>query len=220
MKLDAVVQDHNALLEMERYVDGGAKSYSALAARTEAAPSYRPESDASSFELVAVNAPIDRVVVFKADPSPGLIDHFVREQGVLFPVHPQTFEDCSLEGSDDLHALAREAPIQVAPTASTRTVFVLKPTDGVPRHFLKLHYPVRISRFNRRLRRKNIQNSVTVTCELAGVRAERFAYLPDVLGVTFGSGANAWGFLVREASPRPFVDGRFLIPDSPSSQKI
>lgn len=41
MKLDAVVQDPKALLEMERYVDGGAKSYSALAARTEAAPRYR-----------------------------------------------------------------------------------------------------------------------------------------------------------------------------------
>jgi hypothetical protein len=212
MKLDAVVRNQNALLEMERYVDGGAKSYSALAARTEAAPCYRPESGSPSFDLVAVNTPIDRVAAFKADPSPGLIDHFVRERGILFPVHPETFADCSLEGFDDLHAMPREAPIRVAPTASTRTVFVLEPTEGVPRHFLKLHYPVCISRFSRRLRRKNIQNSVAVTRELAGIRAERFAYLPDVLGVTFDSGAAAWGFLVREALPRPFIGGRFLIP--------
>jgi hypothetical protein len=212
MKLDAVVRNHNALLELERYVDGGAKTYSELAARTEAAPCYRPESGAPSFNLVAANAPKDRIVAFTADPSPGLVDHFVREQGILFPVHPETFANSSLEGFDDLHALSREAPIRVAPTASTRTVFVLDETDAAPPHFLKLHYPVRISRFNRRLRRKNIQNSVAVTRELAGIRAERFAYLPDVLGVTFGSNPEAWGFLVREASPRPSIEGRFLIP--------
>jgi hypothetical protein len=212
MKLEAVVQNHNALLEMERYVDGGAKTYSALAARTEAATRYQPESSASSFDLVVLNAPEDSVAVFKADPSPGLLDHFVHEQIVRFPVHPQTFEDRALEGSDVLHTLPREVAIRVAPTASTRTVFVLKPSDGVPRHFLKLHYPVRISRFNRRLRTKNIRNSVAVTRELAGIRAERFAYMPDVLGFTLGSGAEAWGFLVREASPRPFIEGQFLIP--------
>jgi hypothetical protein len=44
MKLDAVVRNRAALLEMERYVDGDAKSYSVLAARTEAATRYRPES--------------------------------------------------------------------------------------------------------------------------------------------------------------------------------
>jgi hypothetical protein len=212
MKLDDVVRKHNALLEMERYVDGGAKSYSAFAARTEAAPCYRPESDVSSFDLVAANVPKDRVTVFTADPSPVLADHFVREQGILFPVHPETFDIRSLGGFDELHALPREAQIRVAPTASTRTVFVLERTDGVPSHFLKLHYPVRISRFNRRLRTKNIQNSVAVTHELEDIRAKRFAYLPDVLGVTFGSGADAWGFVVREASPHPCVEGRFLIP--------
>jgi hypothetical protein len=90
MKLDAVVQNHDALLEMERYVDAGAKSYSALAARTEAAPCYRPESSEPSFDLVAVNAPKDRVAVFHADPSPALVDQFVREHGILFAVHPET----------------------------------------------------------------------------------------------------------------------------------
>ena len=144
MKLDAVVRNHDGLIEMERYVDGGAKSYSALAALTEAAPCYRPESGASSFDLVAVTAPKERVAVFKADPSSALIDHFVRQRGILFPVHPETFEDCALEGFDDLHSLPREAPIRavrVAPTASTRTVFALEPTDGVPRHF-RPHFPI------------------------------------------------------------------------------
>jgi hypothetical protein len=103
MKCEAVVQNYNALLEMERYVDGGAKTYSALAARTEAATRYRPESSASSFDLVVLNAPEDRVGMFKADPSPGLLDHFVREQIVRFPVHPHTFEDRALPGRNDLH---------------------------------------------------------------------------------------------------------------------
>jgi siderophore synthetase component len=212
MMLDAVVRNPDALIEMERYVDGGAKSYSGLAARTDVAPCYRPESDVPSFDLVALSSPEDRVVLFEGDPTPSLVGHFVREQGILLPVHPETYADRSLEGSEVLQTLPHEAPIRVAPTASTRTVFVLDSTGGVPRHFLKLHYPVRISRFNRRLRTKNIRNSVAVSLELADIRAERFAYLPDVLGATFGSGEEAWGFLAREASPRPFVEGRFLIP--------
>jgi hypothetical protein len=37
----------------ERYVDGAAKTYGELAARTEAAPCYRPESGATSFDACA-----------------------------------------------------------------------------------------------------------------------------------------------------------------------
>jgi hypothetical protein len=67
MKLDAVVRNQDALLEMERYADGGARSYDPLASRTEAAPRYQPEIGTTSFGL-AVNAPNNRVALFKADP--------------------------------------------------------------------------------------------------------------------------------------------------------
>lgn len=212
MKLEAVVQDDQALLYMERYVDEGAKTYGPLAARTEAEPRFRPESDQPSFELVTVNAPPDRVAIFQADPSPGLLEHFVRPQGILFAVHPQTWASAGIEGLDEIRALPRAAPIRAAPTASTRTVLALGEPEDVPAHFIKLHYPVRISRFNRRLRRKNIHDSVAVTRDIAQVHVDRFAYLPEALGFTFGDDERSWGFLVREAVPRPFAEPGFLIP--------
>jgi hypothetical protein len=62
------------------------------------------------------------------------------------------------------------------------------------------------------LRRKNICNSVEVTRDLADFQFDKFAYLPDVLGFTFGEEDIAWGFLVREAAPRPFRGSAYLIP--------
>jgi len=112
----------------------------------------------------------------------------------------------------ELHAFPRGESIQVAATASTRTVFAIPRAGDVPPHFIKLHLPRNISRFNRRLRRKNICNSVAVTRDLAHFQFDKFAYLPDVLGFTFGEEDIAWGFLVREAAPRPFRGTARLIP--------
>ncbi|WP_414473918.1 IucA/IucC family C-terminal-domain containing protein [Microvirga sp. M2] len=212
MDLAAVFEGELALLYMERYVDEGARTYSPLAGETEASPRYRPERGAPSFELVAVNTPRDRVSVFQADPSPGLLQHFVRPQGVLFAVHPETWANETVERLGDIRALPRDMSIRVAPTASTRTVLALERPKNGPGYFLKLHYPVRISRFNRELRRKNIHNSVAVSRDLANLRFDKFAYLPDTLGVAFGMDEQSWGFLVRETWPRPFVADRFLIP--------
>ncbi|WP_414474377.1 IucA/IucC family C-terminal-domain containing protein [Microvirga sp. M2] len=212
MDLASVTQGDQALLYMERYVDEGARTYSPLAGRTEAAPRYRPESDTPWFDLVTFNAPRDRVSVFQADPAPALLHHFIRPEGVLFAVHPETWANDTVEGLGDIRALPRDTPIRVAPTASTRTVLALEPPKNVPGHFLKLHYPVRISRFNRELRLKNIHNSVAVSRDLANLRFDKFAYLPDTLGIAFGADEQSWGFLIRETWPRPFVTGRFLIP--------
>src|SRR5207248_3222995 len=130
----------------------------------------------------------------------------------LFAVHPEIWRSPGIDHLDELHALPRGKSIKVAPTASTRTVFTVGDAKGVPAHFLKLHYPRRISRFNRRLRRKNIHNSIEGSRDLAQVRFDRFAYVPDSLGFTFGGGDSAWGFLIREAVPRPLQKERFLIP--------
>src|SRR5262249_4889886 len=141
-----------------------------------------------------------------------LLRHYVRPEEVLFAVHPETWSSAGVDHSDELRALPRGEPIRVAPTASTRTVFTVGCPREVPAHFLKLHYPRRSSRFNRRLRRKNIHNSIEGTRDLAHVRFDRFAYLPDVLGFTYGPGDDAWGFLVREAAPRPYQGQRPLVP--------
>jgi hypothetical protein len=125
---------------------------------------------------------------------------------------PETWAAAGVEYLDELHAFPRCQPIRVAPTASTRTVLALECGDGVPHHFIKLHYPRRISRFNRRLRRKNVHNSIAVAQDIAHINFEGFAYLPDVLGFTFGDGDDSWGFLVRELIPRPFQGPRLLVP--------
>jgi hypothetical protein len=212
LKLDAIDQGDEAFLYMERYVDEGARTYSPFAARTEVEARYQPRSDNPSFDLPTVCAPQARVSVCQADPATSLLQHYVRPQGVLFAVHPETWVIPGIEHLAELQDCPRDKPIRVAPTASTRTVFAFEETGDVAPHFIKLHLPRRISRFNRRLRRKNIENSVAITRDMAHVQMDRFSYLPDVLGLTFGEGDNAWGFLVREAVPRPDQGRRRLIP--------
>ncbi len=197
---------------MERYVDEGAKTYSPYSARNEVAPRYQPRSGYPSFELVTVWAPHARVSVFEADPSKRLRDYYLRPNGVLFAVHPDIWNASGIEHLDELQGYPRGEPIRVAPTASTRTLLAFENATDFPPHFIKVHLPRRISRFNRRLRRKNIENSVALARDVAHVRMDRFAYLPDVLGLAFGEGEDAWGLLVREAIPRPHQGRHHLIP--------
>jgi hypothetical protein len=211
MRLDAVARGDDALLYMERYVDEGTRTYSPFAALSEAAPLYQPRSPAPSFELVTVRAPREDVSVVRADPQAELFERYVRSDEVLFVIHPETWTSEGIDYIDELHALPRGPSIVVAPTASTRTVLTIGAVEA-PHHFLKLHYPRRISRFNRRLRRKNIRTSIEVTRDIAAVSLETFAYLPDSFGITYRDGGNPWGFLVREVMPRPVRPGRRLIP--------
>jgi hypothetical protein len=167
---------------MERYVDENTKTYSPFASRNEAESQYQPRSGQQTFDLVTVSAPKTRVSVFQADPVPSLLQHYVRQDEVLFAVHPDTWDDPDVDHIAELHSFPRREAIQVAATASTRTVFATQHSGDVPRHFLKLHYPHKISRFNRRLRRKNIYNSVAVTRDLVDFQFDKFAYLPVSLG--------------------------------------
>jgi hypothetical protein len=210
MELDGILQGNQALLYMERYVDEGTRTYSPFAAKSEAAPEYQPRSGRPSFELITVFASQSQVSIFQADPQRNLLEFYVQSEQVRFMIHPETW--ASFDNLNGLNALRRGDPLQVAPTASTRTVLTTETPANVPRHFVKLHYPRRISRFNRRLRLKNIRNSVEATHDLAHVRFDKFAYLPDSLGFTYGNGGNPWGFLVREGTPRPFRGARFLVP--------
>jgi len=212
MELDGILKGNQALLYMERYVDEGTRTYSPFAAKSEAAPEYQPRSGRPSFELITVFAPQSQVSIFQADPQRNLLEFYVSSERVRFLIHPEIWASSGIDNLDELHALRRGEPLQVAPTASTRTVLTTETPANVPRHFVKLHYPRRISRFSRRLRRINIRNSVEATHDLAHVRFDKFAYLPDSLGFTYGDGGNPWGFLVREGTPRPFRGARLLVP--------
>src|SRR5439155_27303428 len=139
MKLDDILQGDDAFVFMERYVDEAAKTYSPFAGKSETAPEYRPRSNRPSFELITVRAPRDQVSVFEADPTETLRQHYIRSEEVLFAIHPETWSSSGIDHLDELHALPRSEPMEVAPTASTRTVFTAGCPPELPAHFLKLH---------------------------------------------------------------------------------
>src|SRR5207248_3331542 len=105
-----------------RYVDEGTRTYSPFAAKSEVAPEFRPRSDRPSFQLIAVHAPRDQVSVFDAGAQKNLSEFYVRRNEVRFLIHPETWESTEIEGLNELRALPRVEPTEVAPTASTRTV--------------------------------------------------------------------------------------------------
>jgi siderophore synthetase component len=201
-----------ALLYMERYGGGGTKGYSSFSARNEAGPQFHPESENSSLEVVTVRVPREWVTVFQAAPDPALAHFYNAHNYVLFAIHPEIWGDFEVSGMEILRRFPRGEVIAAVPTASTRTVFVTELDGVVPNHYLKLHLPRRVSRFNRRLRHLNIANSVAVTKDLREIRFHKFAYLGDTLGFTLGNEHDSWGFLVREATALPFEGTHFLIP--------
>lgn len=210
MKLRHVLDGASAFLRLERYVNEGSRTYSRHSGTSHAASRYQPRSDTPSFEVPTFMVPRKKVGVFEADPDRALRRRYLQDDHVLFRVHPETREE--LENREWLGPEEAD-PVAVAPTSSTRTVLTLEAEGEARPHFLKLHYPRRISRFIRRLRKKNIHNSVETSRELADIRLPRFAYLPESLGFTYGEGPAAWGFIVRETTPRPWRgEGRLMVP--------
>jgi len=91
-------------------------------------------------------------------------------------------------------------------------------------HFVKLHYPRRLSRFTRRLRLPIISVQLWVASELCGIGAP---VLPEVgAGVLGTDRRHAWGYLLREldfAEPDGFTVPMFALygqdlraPDDPT----
>lgn len=195
-------------LYLERYVDVGSKTYSPFADQTEAEYSYQPTNPSDTFELPCVIIPKEKVSIFLDDPSRHISNFYIREDDVLFPIHPEIFHDEQVPFIEELKKFQKTKSLLVAPTASTRTVMTLK--EDTP-HFIKLHYPKRISRFHRRLRNNTIKNCLRVSQDLQNLTD--IVYLPETIGVAYGSNKEAWGFIIRECTPRPFQDDEcFLIP--------
>lgn len=80
---------------------------------------------------------------------------------------------------------------------------------------MKLHCPLKISRFVRNVGPQTIRHCVTVSHDLEHVACRHFALLRETMGISY-QGKNeepGWGFLVREMRPFPHVEGkRMLIP--------
>ena len=171
----------------ERYLGVGTRSYSSYAGDLDIDRRYHPQLGDPSFTLPT----------FVLPPGVGgsltLPEWYRRpDGGLLLPVHPDITSLVNLDGLESGPAL------QVVPSANARTVFVTR-MDGapVPPHFVKLHYPRRLSRFIRRLFRPVIELQVWAAGELQ--RAD-LPVLPELGG---GWHPDGWGFLVRALHTGP-----------------
>ena len=226
-----------SLLHLDRYRNEGTRVYSPHAGYSEARERYRPDSRYPSFHLPVFQLPVEDTRVFEANPSPALRELYLWSDAVAFCVHPQVLE----EAPEDPYLKRTLAlgtpldPILVAPSSSTRTLYVLDPADptyparpthpaklAAPHHALKVHFPFRISRYGRKMREEVVEQAVNVSRELeagVGSMVGGFAFLREVLGVTHRDlnpdaprGEN-WGYLVRDMAPfPPSAEKRLLVP--------
>jgi hypothetical protein len=203
-----------SLLHLDRYRNEGTRVYSPHAAYSEARERYRPDSRHPSFQLPVFRMPMEGMRVFEAGPQPALRELYLQGDTVAFCVHPQVLEEAA-HGPYLQRTLAlgtRVDPVLVAPSSSTRTLYVLDagapanpmhPADqpypanpanpthqtglAAPHHALKVHFPFRISRYGRKMREEVVEQAVNVSRELeagVGYMDGRFAFLREVLGVT------------------------------------
>lgn len=188
----------------ERYLGDGTRTYSRYADDLEIDPRYHPQRGEDRFTLPTFQITPDRGSYLTSRTDSTLHQFYRDGDTFLLPVHPETL---TVPGVKQCLAGCRPGPpVEVVPSANARTVFVLA-IDGkpVPPHFLKLHYPKRLSRFTRRLRRPVIALQLWVSDQLMQIGAP---LLPEVGGGVVYDGDDpdqAWGFLLREARPRPPV---------------
>jgi hypothetical protein len=209
------------LIYLDRYCNEGTRTYSIHADYSEAEVKYRPNADHPNFEVAVYEVPKKQMLVYRTNPSQTLVSKYLGDNRVAFCIHPQMLE----YGKDDpyirrtLSMGARTTGIPVAPSSSTRTLYVL---DHKAPHALKVHFPFRISRYGRKMRHEVLEQAIAVSAELEqGISQldDRFAFLREVIGVAHENlrpnsdrGEN-WGYLVRDMRPFPHVgEDRPLIP--------
>src|SRR3989344_5825944 len=196
------VMSRPAYQHMERFVNQ--RHYSTFCEYSEVDERFKPKSGADSFELPVHLVPRDQIDIYTDNPPHDLMMWYDSDV-IPFPVHP----DVPPEHLRGIVVYPAGKPVRAVPTACTRTVLALDHDAGD--HFLKLHMPRRISRFNRRLRPSSVRHSIDVSQDLEDVDYGAFAYLPESMGLVYG-GANGFGCIVREMKPRPHQEGRALIP--------
>jgi len=186
MKLEELA-NKNAYIYLERYVNK--PKYSVFAQYSEVDERYHPRKKNGSLQIpFTVRTDIKLLTAY---PDKKVISQIVNN-GIKFFEHPQFNERA-------------DGFIDANPTASTRTVLS---ND----YFIKLHFPARISRFNRRLRADSVEHSIFISRDLEETinAPKSFAYLPESIGMIAPEGH---GCLIREKIPRPLVEEeRHLIP--------
>ena len=196
--------------DAERFLGGGTRTYSRFSADLDISRAYHPQWGQRVFCLPTFQVPDTAGVFLRNHIDSPLIDLYRTAGGFLLPVHPDTLSLPDLPGRSTLLGLAPGPPLEAAPTANARTVLVRRVGErAVEPHFVKLHYPRRLSRFSRRLRRPMIELQLWVAAQL---HRARVPFLPEVAGGAYGDDpSEAWGYVVRE---RHLVGGslRFTVP--------
>ncbi|MBE9375273.1 hypothetical protein IQ251_12545 [Saccharopolyspora sp. HNM0983] len=215
MLLDPAADRWQTWQYAERYLGAGTRDYSRFAADMDIADDYHPQRAPDAFTAPTFRIPAaEGAVLGSGIPSPAAA-HYLADGEFLLPVHPEALSAPDLPGRDALLERRRGPDLLVSPSANARTVFVHRIGAHEPApHFVKLHYPKRLSRFTRRLRRPFIALALWTTGELT---AAGIPVLPETAGAVLGDDAeHSWGFLVREAAPPgevfPPDDGEVVVP--------
>lgn len=185
----------------ERYLTAGTRHYSPYSDYLDISDVYHPQRGVPAFRVPTFLVPAGRGDFLHNGVRSRLGELYRRGDGFLLPVHPETLSSPGLFGREDLLDCERGPDLLVVPSANARTVFV-EHIDGKPvePHFVKLHYPKRLSRFTRRLRRPTIALQLWAAAELV---AGDMPVLPEVAGGVLGHDPqHSWGFLARETRPK------------------
>lgn len=183
----------------ERFLGDGTRTYSQYAADIDIDDEFHPQRGAVSFTMPTFRIPAALGDFVQARHRSPLAALYRTGEGFLLPVHPNALDCDDLVLCDALLACERGPDLRVVPSANARTVFVLDVGgDAVAPHFVKLHYPRRMSRFTRRLRKPVIEAQLWVSDELIDAAVP---LLPEVGGGFIGDTEDAWGFLIRDTVP-------------------
>lgn len=212
MKLKDFDHLKNSFIHLERYVNGGSRTYSKFSGVNELDEKYHPTGNFPSFEVPIVKIPSEKAMVWTSGLKEPFASEYIQNDGVLFAIHPEIFNDDSVPYMKELRSYPQVKSIKVSPTASSRTVLVLDSEDQLPGHFLKLHCPRKISRFYRRHRAPIIKLGIDVSNELMKIDLPSFGMLAKPLGAACGTMTDGWGFSIRHSNPYPQIKNRALIP--------
>lgn len=201
------------LLYLERYFNEGTQNYSQFSQINEVDETFKPKSQTKSFKVPTYKVPIAEVQIVLGNPTKEILDRYVKDGFVRFCVHPTILSNIKVPKIQELVSL-EESSLTVTPTSSTRTVFVID-NDNVA-HCVKLHLPLRISRFQRDVDFEVVQHCVTVSQDLENIiNFKDFAFFRETIGMTLTTQDKKkdWGFLIREMRPfPPLSETRTLIP--------
>lgn len=195
----------------ERYLGVGTRRYSSFSEDAHIDDRYHPQRGLPQFDLRSFRMPREAGTFLTNSIASGLPARYQTPDSFILPVHPATYDMLDDGTRKTLRGLEPGPRLTVSPSANMRTVFV-KAMEGEPvePHFLKLHFPARLSRFTRRLRQPMIRLQLWVAEELVRIGCP---VLPEVGGGYVDSdSSDGWGYLIREARPVGVERPEFSVP--------